>query len=84
MEEATLWYEAQRPGLGRAFLDSVEAALASVMANPEAFAPVYLDRRRALLRRFPYSLVYRIVEGQVVVLAYVHAKRSSRVWKKRE
>jgi toxin ParE1/3/4 len=84
IEEATEWYETRRPGLGRAFLDAAEAALRAVIANPKAFALVYSDRRRALLRRFPYSMVYRIIEGQIVVLAFIHTRRNPRVWKKRE
>ena len=84
LEEATLWYEARRPGLGLAFLQAAEAAVKAVTTNPQSFGIVYRDRRRALLGRFPYSLIYRIVEEQVIVLAFVHAKRSPRVWRQRE
>jgi plasmid stabilization system protein ParE len=84
VEEASRWYEAQRPGLGRTFLEAVEAALGNITANPKAFTPVYRDRRRALLRGFPYGLVYRIVDDQIVILACIHAKRNPRVWKARQ
>jgi plasmid stabilization system protein ParE len=84
LEEAALWYEAQRPGLGREFLDAAEDAAKRVVATPEGYAVVYKDRRRALLQRFPYSLVYRLVHRQVVVVAVVHAKRKPSVWRSRE
>ena len=83
LEEASLWYEAQRPGLGREFLDATEDAVKRVLAAPKGYALVYKDRRRALLARFPYSLVYRLIDDQVVVVAVVHAKRSPRVWRTR-
>jgi len=83
LEEASLWYEAQRPGLGREFLDAAEDAVRRVMAMPRGYALVYKDRRRVLFARFPYSLVYRLIDGQVVVVAVVHAKRSPRVWRSR-
>ena len=38
------------------------------------------DTRRALLERFPYSLLYRIVHEQVVVVACFHAKRHPKRW----
>ena len=83
LEEAALWYEAQRSGLGREFLDAAEAALKQVMANPKGYAVAYEDRRRLLLARFPYSLVYRLIGDDVVVIAVVHAKRNPRVWRSR-
>ncbi len=84
LEEASLWYERQRQGLGREFLDAAEQALKRLLANPGAYALVYRDRRRALLDRFPYGLVYRVIDDQVVVVAVVHAKRSPRVWRSRQ
>lgn len=83
LEEASLWYEAQRLGLGREFLDAAEDATKRAMAAPKGYALVYKDRRRVLLARFPYSLVYRLIDEQVVVVAVVHAKRNPRVWRPR-
>jgi plasmid stabilization system protein ParE len=83
VEDAWRWYEAQREGLGDEFLDVVRATLESTRAYPES-APVALrDIRRQLLRRFPYGLFYRLIQGQVVVVACFHAKRSPRVWRTR-
>jgi plasmid stabilization system protein ParE len=36
-----------------------------------------------LLRRFPYGVFYRVIEGQVVVVACFHAKRHPRIWRGR-
>jgi len=83
LEEARLWYDKQRTGLGDEFLAEAEAAIARILATPLAYAVVYKDRRRGLLRRFPYSVVYRIIDDVIVVLAVVHAKRSPRVWRQR-
>jgi plasmid stabilization system protein ParE len=83
LEEAALWYEAKRPGLGYEFLAAAEDALRQVMATPSGYALVYKDRRRVMFARFPYSLVYRLINEQVVVVAIVHAKRNPRVWRSR-
>ena len=67
----------------REFLDAAEDAAKRVMATPNGYALVYKDRRRVLLQRFPYSLVYRVVDEQVIVVAVVHAKRNPSVWRTR-
>ena len=67
LEEASRWYENRRPGLGQQFLDAAEAAVRRVLATPEGYEIVYKDRRRALLERFPYSVVVRLIEDQVVM-----------------
>ena len=83
VEEAWLWYEAQREGLGDEFLQVVQDALESIAAFPESAPLVQRDIRRQLLRRFPYGLFYRLIQDQVVVVACFHAKRSPRVWRSR-
>ena len=83
VEEAYRWYEAQRAGLGDAFVASIQAALDSILAHPEGARILHRDARRLLLTRFPYGLHYRLVEGQVVVVACFHARRNPRVWRTR-
>jgi plasmid stabilization system protein ParE len=83
VEEAWLWYEAQREGLGDEFLQVVQDALESIAAFPESAPLVQRAIRRHLLRRFPYGLFYRLIQGQVVVVACFHARRSPRVWRSR-
>jgi plasmid stabilization system protein ParE len=84
LEEASRWYEQQKPGLGFQFLDATEAAVKRLLALPRAHPVIYKDRRRALVERFPYSLIYRLMDEQVVVLAVVHVRRSPTLWRSRE
>lgn len=83
VEEAYRWYEERRAGLGEEFLAAVQGTLESIMANPELYPVVHRQTRRALLRRFPYGLYYRVVQGQVVVVACMHASRDPRRWQSR-
>lgn len=62
-------YEATRPGLGRAFLQQVDAALGSIRRFPELAASCAPSLRRAVIYRFPYCLVYRLQAEEVQVLA---------------
>lgn len=45
------WYEARSPGLGDAFVDSLEAIIGLVVDLPEAFPEIAVGLRRALLSR---------------------------------
>ncbi len=83
VEDAFVWYEKQRVGLGEEFLAAVSTALERILANPEQYPVVHRATRRALLTRFPYGLYYRVIEGQVVVIACIHAKRDPRRWQSR-
>lgn len=57
--EAKAWYERQAPGLGLEFARAVEASIASAVRTPEVYPLIEGDCRRALLRRFPYSVIFR-------------------------
>ncbi len=66
LDEAYRWYERERAGLGDEFLQAALALIARVAENPIAFPLVHRDKRRAVFRRFPYSLIYRVVEADVL------------------
>jgi len=83
IDEAYRWYERARGGLGAEFLAAVRSALDLVCERPEQFPVVYRNTRRMLLRRFPYSLFYRIESGAILLVAVFHGKRDPRVWRAR-
>ena len=84
LAEARAWYELRRQGLGDELLDGVEEILEGVSANPFLYAKVHRDLRIALVKRFPYLVVYRVDETQITVAAVYHTRRNPRGWKRRE
>lgn len=84
IEDAYNWYERARAGLGEEFLSAVRERLDSAIAHPEQFPLVHRSVRRALLRRFPYSLLYRVEPEAILLVAVFHAKRDPRVWRARK
>ena len=66
--EAQDWYEEEAPGLGRRFREALDAVVERMSAHPRQFPIVFKNLRRALLRRFPYSLFFAI-EGETLRLA---------------
>lgn len=82
-EEAALWYEERRPGLGLEFTGEIDRAVYLAAENPERFPIMHRDIRCVRARRFPYSVFFRIESRRIVVLAVFHARRDPSVWKQR-
>ncbi len=84
IREAARWYESQGVGLGRAFVQQIDAFLDRVGQNPMQHQIVYREVRRAIPCRFPYGVFYRIAESEVLVFAVVHLHRDPSIWRDRE
>jgi plasmid stabilization system protein ParE len=82
-DEAFDWYSQQLPGLGLDFLECVTDVLDLIGSMPESYQIVFEDVRRAVVRKFPYSVLYRIEADQIVVLAVFHSKRDPKSWQSR-
>jgi len=82
-EDAAIWYENQRPGLGEEFVLEVEQILAGAVAAPMRFPVVAQDVRRAVTRRFPYAIYFRVRADTLVVIAVFHGRRNPLIWHRR-
>ena len=83
VREARGWYEGQVPGLGRVFIAELDATLAFLRLHPRMYATVSDDGnvRRALLHRFPYSLVCEVMAAdEILVLACRHVRQDEINW----
>ena len=83
IEEAYLWYQRQRAGLGEEFLEAVDAVLRDIATHPKAYPVIHRETRRALLRRFPYAIFYRLYGETIIVIACMHGRRDPIHWKRR-
>src|SRR5690348_2405211 len=78
--EAAAWYESQRAGLGLEFVDAVSSSIDLITANPLRYQRVFKDRRRAVVARFRFNLIYCVTEDEVVIVACLHGHRDPRRW----
>jgi plasmid stabilization system protein ParE len=83
LDEAYSWYESQQLGLGDDFFELVEETLNRICQMPESYAVVYRDVRRSSVRRFPYTIYYRIVSSRVIITAVFHGSRDPTDWQAR-
>ncbi len=61
------WYEMQRKGLGRQFVDSVKSSIAALEQNPEICAVKNKSYSEAVVPIFPYVVVYRVNKRKKIV-----------------
>lgn len=84
LKETFSWYEAKRAGLGYDFLLQVDAGLNFIRRNPETHPIEYKGTRKHLIKRFPYKIIYLLLEKEkIIILAVVHGKRKPDLIKKR-
>jgi plasmid stabilization system protein ParE len=83
LDDAYSWSESQQLGLGDDFLEQVEEALARICQMPESYQSVYRDVRRSIVRRFPYTIYYRVVSSRVIITAVFHGRRDPKAWQAR-
>ena len=83
LNDATVFLETEREGLGSRFLSAVEAAVAHVREHPEASPVIIKDIRRKVLRRFPYSIMYSIKPDRIRILAVANQRRRPFYWRSR-
>lgn len=82
-DEAAGWYEEQRRGLGSEFVLEIERALFQACETPQRFPLMTEDIRCVRVRRFPYSIFFRVRSQELIVLAVFHVRRDPVVWRER-
>ena len=84
LNDAAVFFETKREGLGSRFLLAVEAAVAYIREHPEASPLIIQDIRRKVLRKFPYSILYSIKSDRIRILAIANQRRRPFYWQDRK
>jgi plasmid stabilization system protein ParE len=77
------WYESRRIGLGREFITAVDACLQLISRNPKLYQTIYKDYRRAVVRRFPFSIIYEETDSEVIIFAIFDSRQEPNRWRER-
>jgi plasmid stabilization system protein ParE len=76
-------YDAVSAWLGDDFSNRVDAALQTILDFPEAGSPSPDGNRRLVLSRFPYSIIYRVMDTGIVIVAIAHHRQEPGYWTNR-
>ena len=69
------FYEAQHPGLGAYFRESLNADIESLQSHAGVHRIVYRNYHRSLSKRFPFAIFYTIRGETVFIHAVVDCRR---------
>lgn len=81
--EAVEFYHERAGNLAAEFYAEFCRARAEIEAFPELWGNVGGGYRRKLLKRFPYGIIYRIEEAQILIVAVAHTSRRPDYWRNR-
>ncbi len=83
LRAARPWYEERSRLTALAFAEEIAAAIQRISEAPARYPRTKHGTRRFLLRRFPFSVIYRTGADEVEVVAVAHHKRRPGYWSER-
>lgn len=69
--------------MGDAFQIEIHQLSLSAAENPERYPEVDVGVRRAVAKRFPFSIYFRDYGEEIFVFSVFHGRRNPRVWEGR-
>ncbi len=80
---AVEWYNSKRDVLGNEFAYEVSRMFERIKSNPLQFPKEYGKMRKAVIKRFPYSVFFVVKEDIAFVLGIFSASRNPNIMKNR-
>ena len=86
LEASVDWYNARQDGLGTRFIEALDNRLALLSETPDIFPVKLSGYNEALIEKFPYLIVYKIIKKgkKVRVLHIFHTRRNPGTKSKQE
>ncbi|HEU4931223.1 MAG TPA: hypothetical protein VFT48_04045 [Pyrinomonadaceae bacterium] len=84
LNDATIFFENEREGLGFRFLAAMQAAVTHIQEHPQASPIIIRGIRRKVVRRFSYNIIFSIKPDRIRILAIASQKRRPFYWRGRE
>ena len=77
------WYAENAPGMIPHIRAAQRALFGRIAANPMQFPAGAKNTRRAIMRRFPYVVVFVATDDAAQIIAFFHTSRDPRQWQRR-
>ena len=83
LESAVYWYDEQLNGLGNRFAAEIHATVRRIVLFPQANTEIDSGIRRALVRTFPYGIIYAARPDLIEIIAIAHLHQKPHYWQDR-
>ncbi len=80
LDDAIEYYNLKSYGLGDKFFDEVLKTIKLISLFPEAWTQNTKHTRKAVLKKFPYNLIYTIHNDNIYIIAVAHQHREPEYW----
>ena len=80
MDDAIKYYNEQLDSLGNRFYSEVIATIALIQLFSDSWNQCSLNTRKAILKAFPYNLIYAMDSDTIVIIAVAHHHRKPDYW----
>ena len=80
LDDAIEYYNLQSTGLGEKFLDEVLETIELILHFPQLWSRNTENTRKAVLRKFPFNLIYSLFEDKIYIIAVAHQNREPEYW----
>ncbi len=85
LRDATEFYRDRAgSGLAQSFLTEFEQTVSKLLQHPSLGALWRNDKRRYIMKRFPYSVIYMVSGDQLRIMAVAHHNRLPDYWRRRK
>ena len=74
------YYGSVQEGLGVRFEKAIAEAVRRAVENPEHGASRSKNTRRLLVKSFPFSIIYRASDREVLIVAIADSRRMPEYW----
>ena len=80
---AERWYLEEAPHVLASFEEEIDRTFDRISERPHMYRTLQATVRRALVRKFPFSVFYRVLPEWIEVIAVLHQSRDPRTWRRR-
>jgi hypothetical protein len=78
------YYEELQSGLGLEFAKEIFSSIHRIILYPAAWSTLSKNTRRCLANRFPYGIIYQVLDNEILIIAVMQLNRKPSYWKDRE
>lgn len=82
-DQAFDWYAERSPAVAARFTNALDATLGRITQQPAMCAYVDQLHQACSVRKFPFRVIFRKLERQILIVAIAHAQRRPNYWQDR-
>lgn len=81
LDDAVEYYAQQKTNRSTSFIIALDGLIQHVLEHPYMFPKVKNELRKAVLKGFPYNIIYEIHHPDVIlILAIAHQRKDPKRW----